>query len=187
MQRMSKRRWVLSIVMGALLSGGAQTHAEVAPGERLESGKQALTRPQAIALSALFPGLGQLATGHRNRGTVLVAAEVACLVVWLTSHEDYNTQSAQFSLESERYFSLRQGGSFEEAEDSWQRLSEKKDDLDGSHMQRRLFGALAVAVYGYNLVDVLVLDGAESRADASVSVVPLVNPGIPGAAVVARF
>ena len=187
MERMSKRGWVLSMVMGALLAGGAQTQAEDAPGERLGSGKQALTRPRAIALSAVFPGLGQLAAGQRSRGTALVVAEVACLVVWLTSHEDYNTQSAQFSLEKERYHSLRQGGSFEEAEESWQRLSEKKDDLDSSHTRRRLFGALAVAVYGYNLVDVLVLGGAAARADASVSVVPFANPGTPGAAVVARF
>ena len=151
MLRMSKRRWVLSIVLGALLSGGVETLAEVAPGERLESGRQGLTRPEAIALSAVFPGLGQLAAGHSKRGTALVAAEVACLVVWLTSHEDYNTQAAQFNLESERYDSLRQGGSFEEAEESWRRLSEKKDDLDGSHMRRRLFGATISSTFWFSM------------------------------------
>ena len=187
MLRTSKRRWVLSMVMGALLSGGVQALAEAAPGERLESGRQGLTRPEVIALSAVFPGLGQLAAGHSKRGTALVAAEVACLVVWLTSHEDYNTQAAQFNLESERYSSLRQGGSFEEAEESWRRLSEKKEDLDGSHMRRRLFGALAAAVYACNLVDVLVLDGAEPDSGSPVSVVPLIDSGTSGVAVVARF
>ena len=76
----------------------------------------------AIALSAVFPGLGQLATGHRNRGTALVTAELACLVIWLTSHEDFDTQKTQFEIESQRYLSLREGGSFEAAEASRQRL-----------------------------------------------------------------
>ena len=179
-------RCALSIAMGALLLAG-QSQAQDQPRERLGSSKQHVTRTQAIALSAVFPGLGQLATGHRNRGTALVTAELTCLVIWLTSHEDYDTQSAQFNIESQRYLSLREGGSFEAAEESWQRLSAKKDDLDGSHTRRRLFGVLAAAVYGYSLLDVLFSGGEESQAASSVSVVPMADTRATGVAVVARF
>ena len=149
------------MVLGALLLVSSQAEAQDAAPERLGSRKQPVTRSQAIALSAVFPGLGQLATGHRNRGTALVTAELACLVIWLTSHEDFDTQKTQFEIESQRYLSLREDSSFEDAEASWQRLSAKKDDLDGSHTRRRLFGVLAAAVYGYSLVDVLLRSGGE--------------------------
>ncbi|MDP6076920.1 MAG: hypothetical protein QF638_01920 [Acidimicrobiales bacterium] len=135
----------------------------------------------------MFPGLGQLATGHRNRGTALVTAELACLVIWLTSHEDFDTQKTQFEIESQRYLSLREGSSYEEAEESWQRLSSKKDDLDGSHTRRRLFGVLAAAVYGYSLVDVLLLSGGEPQTASSLRVIPMVDTRATGVAVVARF
>jgi len=182
-------RCVVLIALGALLLAPSQPEAQDRPPspERLGSRKQRVTRSQAIALSAVFPGLGQLATGHQNRGTALVTAKLACLVIWLTSHEDYDTQSAQLNIESERYLALREGGSFEAAEASWQRLSAKKDDLDGSHTRRILFGALAGAVYGYNLLDVLVFSGAEPQEARAVSVVPMADPRAAGVALVARF
>ncbi|HCL30309.1 MAG TPA: hypothetical protein DIC52_17995 [Candidatus Latescibacteria bacterium] len=180
-------RCVVSLALGSLLLAAGQSEAQDGPPERLASRTQEVTRSQATALSALFPGLGQLAVGHRTRGTALVTAELTCLVIWLTSHEDYETQSAQIGIESRRYLSLREGGSFEEAEESWQRLTAKKDDLDGSHTRRRLFGALAAVVYGYNLVDVMVLGGAEPHSASSVSVVPMTGNEATGVALVARF
>jgi hypothetical protein len=106
----------------------------------------------------------------------------------LTSHEDFVTQSAQFKIERQRYLALRGGGSFEAAEESWQRLATKKDDLDGSHTRRRLFGFLAAAVYGYNLLDVLVFSGGEEPQGAgSVSVAPMADTRATGVAIVARF
>lgn len=149
--------------------------------------QEGVSRRQAIALSALFPGLGQLANGHRYKGTGLMVGEVTCLVVWLTSHADYNTQKEQFAIEQERYLALQNGGSFIGAEESWTRLKDKKDDLDGSHTRRRLFGALAVALYGYNLVDVLVLGGTESAVDRALSIAPLPGLRVPSVALVARF
>ena len=87
-----------------------------------------------------------------------------------------------------RFAQLSVAAAFEAAEESWQRPSSKKDDLDGSHTRRRLFGVLAAAVYGYSLVDVLVLSGGEEpQAAGSVSVVPMVDTRATGVAVVVRF
>lgn len=132
--------------------------------QQVEDGSLALrqkqvSRKQAVGLSALFPGLGQLATGHRHRGTAMVVAEMGFAVVWLTSHADYNTQHEQFKAERQRYLELREGGSFAQAELSWSQLQNKKDDLDRSHTRRVIFGALSGLLYGYSLLDALLWDG----------------------------
>ena len=82
--------------------------AQEAPAKkRFEVSQSGVSRLQAVGLSLIFPGLGQLATGHKPKGTTLMVAEMGCLVIWLTSHEDFNTQEVQFELEKERYQALR--------------------------------------------------------------------------------
>ena len=151
------------------------------------SREETVSKRQAQILSAVFPGLGQLATGHRQKGTAMVVGQAGFLVVWLTSHADYNTRREQFEIESARYLKLQNGGSFAEAEESWQQLREKKDDVDRSHTLRVAFGALSIALYSYNLLDVLVWDGA-SPASGRVALSPVMRPdGGAGAVLVARF
>lgn len=163
-------------------------------GGRFRSREESVSKRQAQILSAIFPGLGQLATGQRGRGTAMVAGEVGFVVVWLTSHADYNTRKEQFAIEEARYLKFRKGidgaaplergGSFAESEESWQQLKDKKDDLDRSHTLRVAFGALSIALYTYNLVDVLWLDGASPKR---VTLAPVVRPDGLAAVLVARF
>lgn len=184
---MGKRRLV--VVWSAVLALSLSTAlaAQEGPAKRFETRDQHISRSQAIGLSLIFPGLGQLATGHRHKGTALMAVEMGCLVVWLTSHEDFNTQAMQFDMETERYLAVKQGGTFEAAEDSWQRLSDKKDDLDRSHLLRRAFGVLSLVVYGYNALDVLIYDGAKPAVEKTVSIAPMPRIGTTGLALVKRF
>jgi len=142
-----------------------------------------VSRKQAMGLSAVFPGLGQLATGHRQRGTAMVVAEVGFIVVWLTSHADYNTQKEQFDAERVRYSAWAEGGSFAGADASWLRLQQKKNDLDGSHSRRVLFGALSGALYGYGLLDALLWEGGRMVKEEGVGLAPRPT----GLAVVYRF
>ncbi len=153
-------------------------------GGRFRSREESVSKRQAQILSAIFPGLGQLATGQRGRGTAMVAGEVGFVVVWLTSPADYNTRKEQFAIEEARYFDLQNGGSFVVAEESWQQLKDKKDDLDRSHTLRVAFGALSIALYNYNLVDVLWLDGASPKR---VTLAPVMRPDGLAAVLVARF
>ncbi len=146
-----------------------------------------VSRLQAVSLSLIFPGLGQLATGRKPKGTTLMVAEMGCLVIWLTSHEDFNTQEVQFELEKERYQALRDAGTFAQAEESWQRLADKKDDLGRSHLLRRVFGVLSLATYSYNVLDVLFYGGAASVAGKGVNLVPMAAANAPGMGLVARF
>ena len=180
-------RPLTAILGSAVLLLASQVGAQEAPAKRFEVRQTGVSRPQAVGLSLIFPGLGQLATGHKLKGTALMAAEMGCLVIWLTSHEDFNTQKVQFELEKERYQALRDAGTFAQAEASWQRLADKKDDLDQSHLLRRVFGVLSLATYSYNVLDVLFYSGAEPVADKAVNLVPIAAGNAPGMGLVARF
>ncbi|MXX40564.1 MAG: hypothetical protein F4Y91_15760 [Gemmatimonadetes bacterium] len=186
MEMRFKQRWHLVILSSALILASSQLlHAQ--EGTDTQSKATAISHSQAIALSVAFPGLGQLTAGHRIKGTALVATGIATIVGWLTSHADYNTQANQFALEKERYISLQNGGSFDAAEKSWRRLGNLKSDLDGSHIRRRLFGVLAVGIYSYNLLDVLLLDGASPAAKRRMRIAPLPQTRTSGVLLVAQF
>ena len=172
-----RQRWPL-VMLGSVLT--------LISSPLLHAQEQTASRP-SIALAAAFPGLGQLAAGQQIKGTVLVATGIGTLVGWLTSHADYNTQAKQFALEKERYLALQNGGSFDAAEESWQRLDNLKSALDGSHIRRRLFGVLALGIYSYNLLDVLLLDGAVPAAQQRVRLAPLPQASTSGVLLVARF
>jgi hypothetical protein len=101
---------------------------------------------QARLLSVLYPGLGQLAAGHRQRGTAMIVGHTVFLVAWLSSNSDFGTHEDQFDLESAGYSSLREGGSFENAREAWRRVSDRKDDMDQAHTTRVTCAALT-AVY----------------------------------------
>ena len=179
------RRLLLLVLAGTLMT--ADPALGQAPEERFQVREQYASRKQAVALAVAFPGLGHLATGHRGKGTALVAAEILGLVVWLTSHADYKTQSEQIDVEKALYLSIREGGTYEGAEESWQRLNQLREDADGSHLRRRLFGVVAIGVYGYNLVDALLLGGLEPPGGGRVGLVPTASPERTGLALVTRF
>ena len=181
-----KQRWHLVVLGSALILASSQRlHAQAGTDNQPQA--TAISHSRVIALSVAFPGLGQLAAGQRIKGTALVATGIATIVGWLTSHADYNTQANQFALEKERYLSLQNGGSFDAAEKSWRRLGDLKSALDGSHIRRHLFGVLAVGIYSYNLLDVLLLDGASPAAKRRVRIAPLPQTRTSGVLLVAQF
>ena len=186
MEMRFKQRWHLVILGSVLILASSQRlHAQA--GMDTQSKASATSHSQAVVLSVAFPGLGQLAAGHRIKGTALVATGIATIVGWLTSHADYNTQANQFALAKERYLLLQNGGSFDAAEKSWQRLGSLKSDLDGSHIRRCLFGVLAGGIYGYNLLDILLLDGASPAAKRRMRIAPLPQTRTSGVLLVAQF
>jgi hypothetical protein len=142
---------------------------------------------QARLLSVLYPGLGQLAAGHRQRGTAMIVGHTVFLVAWLSSNSDFGTHEDQFDLESAGYSSLREGGSFENAKEAWRRVSDRKDDIDQAHTTRVTCAALTAVLYGYNLVDVFLLGGVEPPQDRRMSLRPRKIGEAPGLALVARW
>jgi len=182
------RRIIAAATVTALLwmTPANEVGAQVSSSGSLSVRQSEVSRAQAVALSALFPGLGQMVTGHPGKGTAMMVAHVAFTVGWLTSHADYNTQKELFELEEIRYLSLQDGGTHEQAEESWERLRGREDDADRSHVLRRLFGGLTMGLYGYNLIDAVFLGGVET-SDSSIALTAMPVQGGQGVSLVMRF
>ena len=51
-----------------------------------------VTKRDAVILSVLFPGLGQMTQGHKLKGISMFIGEAASLIVFINAHENYNTK-----------------------------------------------------------------------------------------------
>ena len=116
--------------------------------------RQRAEKKRAIAISAVLPGLGQVALGSRVKGLGIFLGELTTLVVAVNANENYKTLRGRHEQETERYLALREGGRFEQAEQRWQTLKGMEDDLDSYHKWRQL-AYLSAGIYVYNMVDIL--------------------------------
>jgi len=123
--------------------------------------KRIYSKRESIVMSALVPGLGQIATGHKVKGGAFLLTYVTSLVVALNSHENYRAKLEDYRESTDEYQALRFGGTYEEAEAKWRQLEEDNRELDRLHRARIAFSAAAAAVYVYNLIDALFLTSYE--------------------------
>ena len=136
-----------------------------------------VSRNTAVILSVLFPGLGQMASGQKQKGGALFLSELVSLIVAVDGHESYNTRRDVYATSRSEYEALRVGGSHQEAEAKWQRLVDLNDDLDNLHSRRQIFGYAAAAIYALNLVDILFLQSGYAAAAQEVDRKPRVSLG----------
>ena len=152
------RNLILTLALSGILLP-CRAHGE----EDIFAARKTATRREALILSALFPGLGQLSTGRKVTGTILLVAEIGSLATALTANENYNTRLDNFERLKSEYEQMAAGNSRHDlAEQRWQELSAEADDLDGLHNIRRAYTAAAVGIYVYNLVNILLLNPPEA-------------------------
>ena len=136
-----------------------------------------VSRNRAVMLSVLFPGLGQMASGQKQKGGALFLSGLVSLIVAVDAHESYNTRLDVYATSRGEYDALRSGGSHQEAEAKWQRLVDLNDDLDNLHSRRQIFGYAAAAIYAFNVVDILLRHPGDATAAAEVERQPLIAVG----------
>ena len=51
-----------------------------------------VSKRDAVVLSALFPGLGQMTQGQKIKGISFFIGEAASLILFFNAHENYNTK-----------------------------------------------------------------------------------------------
>ena len=98
----------LALFLAAVVSldpAGAQVFPEETFTQRQRPGKK-----RAIAISAVLPGLGQVALGSRFKGLGIFLGELTTLVVAVNANENYKTLKGRHEQETERYLALRHGG-----------------------------------------------------------------------------
>ena len=127
--------------------------------------RQIAPKKKAVVLSALFPGLGQLATGQKIKGTLMLVGEISSLAVTLIANENYNTRRDNFHRLKDEYAGMEAGNSrYDLAQQKWDELHQTNAELDDLHRTRRIFGAVAVGVYIYSLTDMLLYDAPNVSA-----------------------
>ena len=123
------------------------------------------SKKEAVILSALFPGLGQLSAGRQVVGTILLISEIGSLATALTANENYKTRLDNFERIKSEYEQMAAGNSERDlAQQKWDELRKDADDLDDLHRLRRAFTAAAVGVYIYSLADILLGDAPEASS-----------------------
>ena len=154
------RNFVLTVaLLGVVVPCGVHAEDDAFASRKISS------KRQASLLSALFPGLGQLSTGQKISGTILVVSEIGALATALTANENYKTRLDNFDRLKSEYQVMAAGNSQHDlATERWQELNREADDLDSMHLTRRAFAAAAVGVYVYSLVDMLLADPTEPAA-----------------------
>ncbi|MBT7595963.1 MAG: hypothetical protein HN559_13710, partial [Gemmatimonadetes bacterium] len=113
--------------------------------------RQIASRKQAVLLSALFPGMGQLSKGRKMTGSILVLAELSSLATALTANENYRTRLDNFRRQKSEYEEMAAGDSqFDAADARWQQLQKDAESLDRLGLTRRVFTAAALGIYAYS-------------------------------------
>ena len=136
-----------------------------------------VSRNRAVMLSVPFPGLGQMASGQKQKGGALFLSGLVSLIVAVDAHESYNTRRDVYAASRGEYEDLRRGGSHLEAEAKWQRVVGLNDNLDNLHSRRQIFGYAAVAIYALNVVDILLRHPGSATAAQEVDRQPRVSVG----------
>lgn len=166
---------VICVVLCAAFVCG--TAWEVRGEEDMFAEEVRVSRNKAVMLSVLFPGLGQMASGQKQKGGALFLSGLVSLIVAVDAHESYNTRWDVYAASRSEYDDLRVDGSHQEAEVKWQRVVGLDDDLDSLHSRRQIFGYAAVAIYALNVVDILLRHPGDATAAQEVDRQPWVSVG----------
>ena len=180
---------IVGVLLLALLGFGMWASSVYAQeGEELFVEKRRVSRGEATTLSALFPGLGQISSGHRMKGTVFFVSEVVSLAVAVHAHESHRTKDSQFDQMKEEYEQMRVGGNYADSEAKWKEMEDIKGDLEGLRKLRSAFVAASAGVYLVNLMDALFFSSYEISETASkVDIRAQMIQGAPGLVVAASW
>ena len=148
-----------------------------------------VSKKDAIVLSVIYPGLGQMTAGQKYKGISLFLAETVSLLFTINAHENYRTKQKVYDKDMIEFNNIakQQSGEYGDAFDMYNDLKDRNDELDNLNTVRNVALIAAVAVYAYNIVDAVFFSsstGESSRADNSKSKVVLRstiidrNPGI---------
>jgi len=125
-----------------------------------------VTKRDAVVLSALFPGLGQMTQGYKVKGISMFIGEAASLVLFINAHENYRTKEKIYKRDLDIFNNLattsaaKYSKSAVDAKRLYDDLLGQNDDLDQLHTIRNTAIIVAAGVYAYNLFDAIFLSDA---------------------------
>lgn len=125
-----------------------------------------VSKRDAVILSLLFPGLGQMTQGQKVKGVTFFMAEAVSLVLFFNSHETYNTKVKTYERDLNVFNNVPLSGSgkYNKALSTYNDLKNQSDDLDNLHTIRNTALAVAAGVYAYSLIDALIFSPSTSES-----------------------
>ena len=124
-----------------------------------------INKKDAVVLSIVYPGLGQMTAGQKYKGISFFLAETASLLFFINSHENYETKKKVYNRDLDLFNAIATEGSgeYDDAFSQYQDLKSRSDDLDNLQTTRNAAIIIAGAVYAYNIVDALLFSSSTSE------------------------
>jgi hypothetical protein len=161
--RMGKAVFTAGVSLLLLVSITGVTVAQNEEGFIRES---TISKRDAVLLSALFPGLGQMTSGHMGKGVALFFSGAASLAIFVNSHEDYSTKLSTYDRDKDILdgMALKGRASYQDASDLYNDLKKQSNRLDELNKTRNIALYIATGVYAYNLFDAIFLSSASTES-----------------------
>lgn len=125
-----------------------------------------VSKREAVVLSAIFPGLGQMTQGHKYKGISMFIGEAVSLVLFVNAHENYKTKQKIYDRDLGIFNTLasnpmnKVGKYYKtdvDAQKLYKDLQSQNDDLDSLNAMRNTALIVAAGVYAYNVFDAVFL------------------------------
>lgn len=125
-----------------------------------------ISKRDAVLLSALFPGLGQMTAGHKLKGVSMFVAETISLAVFLNAHENYSTKLETYNRDKRTLdgYALEGGQNYTTANALYKSIKSQSNKLDDLNSTRNIALIVAAGVYAYNLFDAVFLTSTSTES-----------------------
>ncbi|MFC1508762.1 DUF5683 domain-containing protein [Candidatus Omnitrophota bacterium] len=127
-----------------------------------------ISKRDAVVLSVLFPGLGQMTAGQKVKGVSLFLAEAASLVLFVNAHEDYSTKVTTYDKDIAELDKIAtiggNRGRYSNAQEMFKDLQDQKNKLDDLNTIRNTAIIVAAGVYAFNIVDAIFFSSSTSES-----------------------
>ena len=162
----------MSILRGFVITGLTllllinSTGSVLAQDEESFVRRSIVSKKDAIVLSVIYPGLGQMTAGQKYKGISLFLAETVSLIFTINSHENYRTKQKVYDKDMIEFNNIakQQSGEYNDALEQYNDLKDRNDELDNLNTVRNVALIAAVAVYAYNVVDAVFFSSSTSES-----------------------
>ncbi|MBI2417189.1 MAG: hypothetical protein HYV28_04685 [Ignavibacteriales bacterium] len=113
-----------------------------------------IRKMRAAVLSGLMPGTGQTYLGQEYKGVGLTIGFAGAALAALLNHNNFTTREDRISNLFEDY---EASSSYSGAEAIWQTIEQEKVSRDKDYSRRKYFSYAAIAIWVYNMVDIIYL------------------------------
>lgn len=123
-----------------------------------------ISKRDALVLSVIYPGLGQMTSGQKVKGVSLFLAETVSLIYAVNAHENYTTKLRVYEKDIDVFNGIgpKGSGEYSVALTEFNALKKRSNDLDDLNTIRNTALIAAGIVYAYNIFDALVFSPSNS-------------------------